>query len=133
MRRRREAERNPAAEFRRQVASWTQATDEDAGSDDPADPDERDPDRSRGIVMDETREPPLGTGRRPARSGRVRLSAVIALALAAGLVAWLVLRSHSGSTGSNGPALVAGASAVSPAGIRNEAVAVGHPIFWLGP
>ena len=38
MRRRREVERSTVEEFRRQVASWTEATGEDPGSQDPADP-----------------------------------------------------------------------------------------------
>jgi hypothetical protein len=62
----------------------------------------------------------------------VRLGAVIALALAAGVVSWLVLR-DGGNTSSSPPAQPSGAAAASVAQIQSLAASVGHPVFWLGP
>jgi hypothetical protein len=62
---------------------------------------------------------------------RFRLGAVVAVAVAAGLVAWLVLRDDGGS--SSTPAEASGAKAMTPAALENLARSVGHPIFWLGP
>ena len=60
-----------------------------------------------------------------------RLGAVIAIAVAAGLVAWLLLRGD-GSSSSN-PAQAAPATATTRAKLADLAAAVQHPIFWLGP
>ena len=60
-----------------------------------------------------------------------RLGAVIAIAVAAGLVAWLLLRDDGSS--SSKPAQVAGATATSRAELADLAAEVQHPIFWLGP
>ena len=60
-----------------------------------------------------------------------RLGAVIAIAVAAGLVAWLLLRGDGGS--SNNAAQVAGATATSKGELADLAATVQHPIFWLGP
>jgi hypothetical protein len=57
---------------------------------------------------------------------------VVALAVAAGLVAWLVLRDNGGSTTANTQAQAAGAVAVTPGELRSLARELGHPIFWLG-
>ena len=65
------------------------------------------------------------------RGPRFRLGAVIAIAVAAGLVAWLLLR-NDGSA-SRKPPQVAGATATTPAKLADLAAAVQHPIFWLGP
>jgi hypothetical protein len=65
------------------------------------------------------------------REPRFRLGAVVAIAVAAGLVAWLLLRDN-GSSSSN-PVQVAGASATTQAKLADLAAAVQHPIFWLGP
>jgi hypothetical protein len=67
------------------------------------------------------------------RRGRIRLGAVIAIALAAGFVAWLLVRhndnggSASKTTGSKSVALV------SRQGLRAVATAVRAPIYWAGP
>ena len=59
-----------------------------------------------------------------------RLGAVIAIAVAAGLVAWLLLRGNGDS--SSNPAQVAGATATTRAELADLAAEVQHPIFWLG-
>lgn len=57
---------------------------------------------------------------------RFRFGAVIALALAAGFIAWLALRNNNSST-------AAQATAASVRQIKNLAASVQHPVFWLGP
>ena len=64
------------------------------------------------------------------RRPQFRLGAVIALAVAAGLVAWLLLRGDGNS--SSKPAQVAGATATTRAKLADLAAEVQHPIFWLG-
>ena len=82
-------------------------------------------------------EPPGGA---PGRSRallqrpRIRVGALLALAFAAGLIAWLVVRG-GGSPAKPGQSAVArggrgGGVGRSAAG---AAEALGHPIFWLGP
>jgi hypothetical protein len=65
------------------------------------------------------------------REPRFRLGAVIAIAVAAGFVAWLLLRDDGSS--SSKPVQVAGATATTQAKLADLAAAVKHPIFWLGP
>ena len=65
------------------------------------------------------------------RRPQFRLGAVIAIAIAAGLVAWLLLRGN-GDPSSN-PAQVAGATATTRSELAGLAATVQHPIFWLGP
>ena len=65
-----------------------------------------------------------------ARRPRFRVGAVVAVAVAAGLVAWLVLRDDGGSSSAR---TQAGAIAMKPAAIATLAQSVGHPIYWLGP
>jgi hypothetical protein len=72
---------------------------------------------------------PGGRGRR----GRVRLGAVIAIALAAGVVAWLALR-NNGNSGSSGTTKGGKTVAlVSKRGLQNVAAAIRAPIYWAGP
>ena len=66
---------------------------------------------------------------------RVRLSAVIVLAIAAGVVAWVLV-----GRGSTSPSTTAGpvAKAIQPvalsaSGLRTFAQAVDQPIYWTGP
>ncbi len=78
------------------------------------------------------------TGRaRPARAPRFRIGAVIAVALAAGFVAWLVLRNGGDhASPSTTPASTIESSRavpVSPKGIETLAAALGHAIYWVGP
>jgi hypothetical protein len=63
------------------------------------------------------------------RERRFRVGAVVAVAFAAGLVVWLVLRDDSSSQQKP----EAGATAMTPSEITTLARSVGHPIFWLGP
>jgi hypothetical protein len=56
---------------------------------------------------------------------------VIAIALAAAFVVWLVLRDEGSS--STPPAPRAGAVPVSLSGLKTLARAVGRPIYWAGP
>jgi hypothetical protein len=62
---------------------------------------------------------------------RVRLAAVIAIAVAAGFVVWLVLRDRGSSDAQTGSAT--GAYAITAANLASLAASVHHPIFWLGP
>jgi hypothetical protein len=71
-------------------------------------------------VTEQTRAQTESSG--PARTIPFRPGAVIAIAVAAGLILWLGLR----DTGSGG------GKAVSPAELQNLATSVGHPVFWLG-
>jgi hypothetical protein len=63
--------------------------------------------------------------------GRVRVGAVIAVAVAAGLVAWLLLRGNGSSSDAKTPS--SGAEAVTAQQLSQLAVTLHHPIFWLGP
>jgi hypothetical protein len=67
-----------------------------------------------------------------ASSHRVRIGAVIALAVAVGVIVWLVLQNSGGSSPtthaqSNQPV------AASRHRLRALATSLGHPLFWLGP
>jgi hypothetical protein len=68
---------------------------------------------------------PAGTetvSRAPTRTVRFRTGAVIAIAVAAGIILWLALRNTSSGSG----------KAVSAAELQSLATSVGHPVFWLG-
>jgi hypothetical protein len=60
---------------------------------------------------------------------RLRLGAVVAIALAAGLGAWIALRHREAAT----PKHLTGATAASVSELRGLAASVRHPVFWLGP
>ncbi len=67
-----------------------------------------------------------------------RLGAVVAIAIAAGFVVWLVLRNGSDNNSSTATATAtktqrAAAQAVTRKGLRSLAASVEHPVFWLGP
>jgi hypothetical protein len=70
--------------------------------------------------------------RRVAGLPRVRLGAVIALALAAGIVAWAVAGRTSSSKTSTAATPV-GPVALSASGLATLARTVGQPIYWAGP
>jgi hypothetical protein len=80
----------------------------------------------------------------PALRRPFRVGAVLAIALAAGLVAWLLLRGSgdngSSSASSSTPAATtttqaqkAPAVVTSAASLASLAATVRHPVFWLGP
>jgi hypothetical protein len=62
-----------------------------------------------------------------ARTRRFRAGAVIAVALAVGLILWLALRDTGGSSTSSN------VSTVSVDQLRTLATSVAHPVFWVGP
>lgn len=69
------------------------------------------------------------------RLPQVRLGAVIALALAAGVAVWLVLRDDGESTSDRAtPAasVAAGPDTVSLASLRSRAAQTDQPIYWAG-
>lgn len=72
------------------------------------------------------------SGRRSAAPRRLRLGAVIAIALAIGFGLWLALRDDGGSSNASSPVPVdAKAVPVSASGLRTLA-SVGIPIYWIG-
>ncbi len=67
----------------------------------------------------------------PVRSPRLAyVLAVIALALVAGFVAWLVLRDNGHSSAKT--PIASGAFAITPRDLRRLALSIHQPIFWLG-
>src|SRR5205809_2388971 len=77
-------------------------------------------------MTEESASPP-GSGAR-ASTQRFRIGALIVIALAVGLVVWLVVRDRGGSA--SPPSNV---TAVSPTQLRTLAGSVAHPVFWVGP
>ena len=69
----------------------------------------------------------------------VRIGAVIALALAAGFVVWLIVRgddddsSVAPTTTQTATVPEIGPVAAAPAALRALSDQVGHPIYWIGP
>lgn len=59
----------------------------------------------------------------------MRVGAVLALALAAAFVAWLVIRHFSDDSSS---AVSGDISSTSAADLRRVAAEVGHPVYWIG-
>jgi hypothetical protein len=67
------------------------------------------------------------------RLPQVRIGAVIAIALAAGIGAWLLLRDDGGEAPSNpAPATAAGPRPVSLSALRARAATVDQPVYWTG-
>ncbi len=65
---------------------------------------------------------------------RVRLGAVIVLAIAAGVIAWVLVGRGSSSPGTAGPvAQPIQPVALSASGLRTLARGVAQPIYWAGP
>jgi hypothetical protein len=62
------------------------------------------------------------------REPRFRLGAVVALAVIAGIVVWLVVQS-----GGDNPSTKTNAVRISPGGLRNLAASLQQPIYWVGP
>jgi hypothetical protein len=65
---------------------------------------------------------------------RARLSAVVAIALAAAFVTWLILR-PDGDTAPIAKAVdrTSAAELASPARLRSLATTLSHPVYWAGP
>ena len=74
-----------------------------------------------------------GRGSSLASSHRVRIGAIIALAVAAGVVVWLVVQNNGGSSTPRAQAHGNQPVAASRHRLRVLAASLGHPIFWLGP
>lgn len=74
--------------------------------------------------------PPKMAGR--LRRTRVRLGAVLAVIIAAGVVAWLVISSGDSSF-STAPVTPIPAEALSASDLRGVAGQIGHPVYWVGP
>ena len=74
-----------------------------------------------------------------ARLSGVRIGAVIAVALAAGFVVWLLVRGDDGSSSSptttqtTSTTPEVGPVSATPAALRALSDEVGHPIYWVGP
>jgi len=76
-----------------------------------------------------------------ARLPSVRIGAVVAIALAAALLAWLIVRGNgdSSSSSTTGQATTTTAAAAArpvaatPATLSALADEVGHPVYWVGP
>jgi hypothetical protein len=70
-----------------------------------------------------------------ARLPGVRIGAVIAIALAAAFVVWLIVRGDddSSSTSTTQTTAEVGPVAATPAALRALSNEVGHPIYWVGP
>jgi len=73
------------------------------------------------------------------RLSGVRIGAVIALALAAGFVVWLLVRgddddsSSARTTTQTATVPEIGPVAATPTALRHLSDEVGHPIYWVGP
>jgi hypothetical protein len=69
-----------------------------------------------------------------ARFRGVRVGAVLAIALAAGFVAWLVLRDDDGSPSASSTTVAStgGPVAATPGALRSLSAEVGHPLYWIG-
>jgi hypothetical protein len=90
--------------------------------------------------MNETTKQPMHSeGQQSApgmlRQPRIRLGAVIALAVAAGVIAWIAVGKDDSSTSSKGPTTVTRSSSIGPAaysqqGLRALSAKLNHPIYW---
>jgi dipeptidyl aminopeptidase/acylaminoacyl peptidase len=72
------------------------------------------------------------SARRIVRSRRVWLAVIVALAVVAGVVGWLVA-THDDSSSSTVVSTPITPVALSASGLRTLAVNVGQPIYWAGP
>jgi hypothetical protein len=65
------------------------------------------------------------------RRPRIRLGAIIAVAVVAGFVAWAVIGSLSSKSSTS--VVPVGPVGLSASGLRTLAAAAGQPIYWAGP
>jgi hypothetical protein len=64
----------------------------------------------------------------------LRVGAIVAVALAAAAVVWLLVRDDSGGSSAKTPNVAAiPAVSASPGRLRDLSVEAGRPIYWLGP
>ena len=73
-----------------------------------------------------------------ARLSSVRIGAVVAIALAAAFIVWLVVRgnddsSSSTTTGQTTTTAAEGPLAATPAALRALSAEIGRPVYWVGP
>jgi hypothetical protein len=69
-----------------------------------------------------------------ARRPDIRIGAVVAIAVAAALVVWLVVRGGDSNGSAEAPRVAAiPAVAATPERLRELSVEAGRPIYWLGP
>ena len=69
-----------------------------------------------------------------ARRPELRIGAVVAIAIAAALVVWLVVRNGDSSGSPETPHVTAiPAVSATPGRLHDLSVEVGRPIYWLGP
>jgi hypothetical protein len=74
-----------------------------------------------------------------ARLPSVRIGAIVAVALAAAFVVWLIVRGNDDSSSSSTTeqttttATATGPVAATPAALRLVADEAGHPVYWVGP
>jgi hypothetical protein len=69
-----------------------------------------------------------------ARRPKLRVGAVVAIAVAAAAVVWLVVRSGDSSGSAETPHVTAiPAVSATPGRLHDLSVEVGRPIYWLGP
>ena len=69
-----------------------------------------------------------------ARRPELRIGAVVAIAIAAALVVWLVVRNGDSSGSPETPHVTAvPAVSANPGRLHDLSVEVGRPIYWLGP
>jgi hypothetical protein len=72
-----------------------------------------------------------------ARLSGVRIGAVVAIALGAAFVVWLIVRenddSSSNATTTTQTTTAISPQAVTPAALRELSDEVGHSVYWVGP
>src|SRR5437868_6305879 len=85
------------------------------------------PDQMSGTGTEPMSHPVQSTPAAAGR-GRFRITALVVVAAAVGVILWLALRNHGGSLTAS-----TAATAISPAQITGLARKVDHPVFWLGP
>lgn len=85
-------------------------------------------------------EPPEARRRGPLRRPRVRIGAVVALAVAAGVIAWVIVGTPGGNNtrSSADPIATTSARPIGPVGLSAKGLetltqSINQPIYWAGP